>query len=206
LPAGLTYDAWCEGVRDGRSYVSDGFSHLMDFSVNGLEAGTRGSELQIERPATVRVTARAASLLPEARKEAGALDPDKQPFWTPEHARVAGSRDVTVDVVVNGRAVTSRAITGDGALRDLTFDIPIDRSSWIALRILGSAHTNPIFILVGGRPIRASKQSAEWCLKAVDQCWSQKSGRIRRVESESAQRAYDHARARYRQLVSESDV
>jgi hypothetical protein len=206
LPAGLTYDAWCEGVRNGRSYVSDGFSHLMDFSVNGLEAGTRGSELQIERPATVRVSARAACLLPDTRKESGPLDPDKQPFWSPEHARVAGSRDVTVDVVVNGRAVTSRAITADGALRDLTVDIPIERSSWVALRILGSAHTNPIFIVIGGRPIRASKASAQWCLKAVDQCWSQKSPRIRRAEVESAQRAYDHARARYRQLVSESDV
>jgi hypothetical protein len=178
----------------------------MDFAVNGLEAGTRGSELQIERPAAVRVTARAACLLPDTRKESGPLDPDKQPFWSPEHARVGGSRDVTVDVVVNGRVAISRAITADGALRDLTFDIPIERSSWVALRILGSAHTNPIFILVGGRPIRASKDSAEWCLKAVDQCWSQKSSRMRRAEVDSAQRAYDHARTRYRQLVSESQV
>src|SRR5437867_2045879 len=206
IAGGLSYDGWCEGLRNGRSYVSDGFSHLMDFSVNGLEAGTRRSELQLERPATVRVTARAASLLSETRKEAGPPDPDSRPFWTPEHARVAGSRDVTVEVVVNGRAATSRTIAADGTLRDLTFDIPIERSSWIALRILGSAHTNPIFILVGGRPIRASKESAEWCLKAVDQCWSQKSSRMRRTETDTAQRAYDHARMRYRQLVSESDV
>ena len=52
LPQGLTYDAWCDGVREGRCYVSDGFSHLMDFAANGLEAGTRGSELRLERPAT----------------------------------------------------------------------------------------------------------------------------------------------------------
>jgi hypothetical protein len=31
-------------------------------------------------------------------------------------------------------------------------------------------HTNPIFVVVGGQPIRASRKSAEWCLKAVDQC------------------------------------
>jgi hypothetical protein len=206
LPDGLTYDAWCDGVRAGRSYVSDGLSHLMGFSVNGVEAGTRGSELQIERPATVRVAVRAACLLPDTPKDAGPLDPDSRPFWTPERARIPGSRDVNVDVVVNGRAVTSRAIIADGVLRDLTFDVPIERSSWIALRILGSAHTNPIFVLAGGRPIRASKDSAEWCLKAVDQCWSQKSPRMRRIETEGAQRAYDHARARYRQLVSESQV
>ena len=34
--------------------------------------------------------------------------------------------------------------------------------------------TNPVFVLVGEKPIRASRRSAEWCLKGVDQCWSQK--------------------------------
>ena len=207
LPSALTYDAWCEGVRDGRSYVSDGFSHLMGFSVNGLEAGTRGSELKIERAGTVRATARVACLLPEVPKDPEPPDPDSKPYWTPEHARAAGSREVAVDLVVNGRPVASRAVTADGALRDVAFDVAIERSSWVALRILGSAHTNPIFVLIGGRPIRASKRSADWCLTAVDQCWSQKSQprRLRRLEVESAQRAYDHARARYRQILSESD-
>ncbi len=145
----LTYDAWCEGVRDGRCYVSDGFSHLMDFTVNGLDVGTRGSEVRLEQPGTVRATARVACLLPE--------NPDsetRRPVWTPEHARVVGSRDVTVEAVVNGRPVSSTRVLADGTLRDITFDIPVDRSSWIALRILGSAHTNPIFVLIGERPIR----------------------------------------------------
>ncbi|MBI3262396.1 MAG: hypothetical protein HYZ58_04510, partial [Acidobacteria bacterium] len=93
-----------------------------------------------------------------------------------------------------------------GVLHDVAFDIPVDRSSWIALRILGSAHTNPMFLLVGDRPIRASKRSAEWCLKAVDQCWSQKSGRMRAAEREAARQAYEHARGRYRQILSESET
>jgi hypothetical protein len=118
---------------------------------------------------------------------------------------VPGSRDVTVEAIVNGRPVASRRLTADGAPRDLSFDLPVERSSWIALRILGSAHTNPIFVHVGGRPIRASRKSAEWCLKAVDQCWSQKAPRISAAERPAAQRAYDQARARYRQIVSESD-
>jgi len=130
----------------------------------------------------------------------------QQMAWSPELARVRGTRDVTVEAVLNGRPVASRRLTADGTLRDLAFDIPIERSSWIALRILGTAHTNPIFIRVGGRPIRVSKRSAEWCLKAVDQCWSQKSPRISPREREDAQRAYDFARNRYRQIVSESDI
>jgi hypothetical protein len=206
LPQGLTYDAWCEGVRDGRSYVSDGFSHLMNFTVNGLEVGTRGSELHLDRPGVVRVTARAATLLSETPKASGPPNPDQQPFWTPEHARIAGSRAVTVEVVVNGRPAARQSLTADSALRDLTFDVTIDRSSWIALRILGTAHTNPIFVQVGGRPIRASKKSADWCLRGVDQCWSQKSPRIRHSEGPSAQRAYEHARTRYRQILSETEA
>jgi len=206
LPQGLTYDAWCEGVREGRSYVSDGFSHLMDFAADGLEAGTRGSELRLERPARVRATARVACLLPARPVRDIAPDSPSRPAWSPEYARVAESRDITVEMVVNGRPVATRRVVADGALRDVAFDVAVERSSWIALRILGSAHTNPIFIVVNERPIRASRRSAAWCLQAVDQCWSQKSRRIGGGAREAAQRAYDHARGRYRQILSECEV
>ena len=70
----------------------------------------------------------------------------------------------------------------------MTFDYRIDRSSWVALRVLPSSHTNPIFVTVGDKPIRASRKSAEWCLKAVDQCWTQKSPHIRLEERGEAER------------------
>ena len=47
LDEGLSYDGWVEGVRRGRSYVSDGKSHLMDFRLNGLSVGTKGSEVKL---------------------------------------------------------------------------------------------------------------------------------------------------------------
>src|SRR6185503_2578365 len=166
LPETLTYDAWCEGVRLGRSYVSDGFSHLMNFTANGLEAGTNGGELRLERSGIVKATVSAASLLSETAS--GPPTPSRQQGqWSPEYARVGASRDVAVEAIVNGHPVATQRLTADGVLRDLTFDIPVQRSSWIALRILGSAHTNPVFVSVGGRPIRASTRSAEWCLKSV---------------------------------------
>jgi len=204
LPDGLIYEGWCEGVRSGRSYISDGMSHLLDFTVNGLEAGTNAGELRLERPGSVQVTARVACLLPEKPAEVVEQPSGSVVQWTPEHARIAGTREVLVEVVVNGLAVASQRARADGVLRAVTFEVPIERSSWIALRILGSAHTNPIFAVVAGRPIRASRQSADWCSRAVDQCWSQKSRRIRRLERDVAQRAYDHARARYQQIVAES--
>jgi hypothetical protein len=73
------------------------------------------------------------------------------------------------------------------------------------VRILPSAHTNPIFALVGGRPVRASRRSAEWCLAAVDQCWTQKAPRTSVADLGEARKAYDQAREVYRKLIQESE-
>ena len=113
---------------------------------------------------------------------------------------------VPVEVVINGYPVTSQNITADGRVQDLTFTIKVERSSWVALRILPSSHTNPIFVLVDGKPIRASRRSLEWCLKGVDQCWSQKKSMIAAAEMQDAERAYDHARATYKKLLAECQV
>ena len=59
-------------------------------------------------------------------------------------------------------------VSADGSIQGVSFDVPIKKSSWVALRIYPSSHTNPVFVSVGGKPIRASKKSAEWCLKSVD--------------------------------------
>jgi hypothetical protein len=70
-------------------------------------------------------------------------------------------------------------------------------------RILPSSHTNPIYALVQGAPLRASRKSAEWCRKAVDVCWASKSPRIRKREIEKAAVAWDHARVTYDRIISE---
>jgi hypothetical protein len=86
----------------------------------------------------------------------------------------------------------------------VTFRVEIARSSWVALRIYPSSHTNPIFVTVGGQPIRASRASADWCLKAVDACWQAKSPSIRPKEQVEAEAAYEFARAAYRKILEES--
>jgi len=201
----LTYQAWLDALKAGRSYVSDGKTHLMDFRVNGLEVGTKASELQMPAGATVTVTLRAAAYLPERPNDAiRNLPPDEKPYWDIERARIGDSREVPVEVVVNGKAVQRKTLVADGQVRELQFDVPVKESSWIAVRTLPSAHTNPIFVLVAGKPIRASRQSAEWCLNAVNQCWTQKAPRIAPAEMEDAKKAYEHAREVYRKLLSES--
>lgn len=206
LDGKLDFDSWTEGIRQGRCYVSDGRSHLMDFKVNGHGVGEGGSEQKLQSPATVRVTAHVAARLDEAR------NPDlrnrkytDQPYWHLERARIGDSREVPVEVIVNGYPVAKKVIVADGKAQDVSFDVPIERSSWVAMRVLASSHTNPVFVVVGNKPIRASRRSAEWCLKGVDQCWSQKEKFIRQhpEELEGARRDYDHARETYRRILSE---
>ena len=109
-----------------------------------------------------------------------------------------------MEIVVNGAVVATQKLVADGKFRTLTFDVPLDRSSWVAARILPSSHTNPIFAVVGGKPIRASRRSAEWCLNAVNQCWTQKAAKIGASELDAARAAYDRARDVYRQRLSET--
>ena len=79
-----------------------------------------------------------------------------------------------------------------------------DRQGAVAARVLGATHTNPVFAIVGGKPVRASRASAEWCLNAVNQCWTQKAPRIRPAELSEAKQAYDYARDVYRRLINET--
>jgi hypothetical protein len=201
----LTYRKWIEAVQAGRNYVSDGKSHLMDFAVNGAEGGTRGSEIHLDRPGRVKVTLKAAANLEASPNDAVRNAPyEATPYWDLERARIGIRREVPVEIVVNGAVVGTQPLVADGTIRDLTFDIPIERSSWIAVRILPSSHTNPVFALVGGKPIRASRESIQWCLTAVNQCWTQKAPKIRAAELDAAKQAYDHARQVYTQRLAET--
>jgi hypothetical protein len=204
LDGRLDYDRWCEGIRQGRNYASDGRSHILNFKVNEVAMGEHGSELRLGQPGKVQVSARVAALLdekpnPEFRHRAYT----QKPYWAVERARIGDSHDVTLELVVNGYPAAKQTIRADGKLQDVTFEANVERSSWLALRILPSSHTNPIFVLVDGKPIRASRRSAEWCLQGVEQCWSQKQRFIKSDEMQEAKQAYDHARGVYRQLLAE---
>ncbi|HEY6546914.1 MAG TPA: CehA/McbA family metallohydrolase, partial [Vicinamibacteria bacterium] len=205
LPGGLSYAAWLDALRAGRSYVSDGRSHLVDFTVNGREIGTEGSELRLAAPGPLNVALQVAALLGPAPNEKVRSSPyEQQPYWDLERARIGASREVPVELVVNGRPAARQTVVADGQLRPVNFQVTVAKSSWLAVRILPSSHTNPVFVSVGGAPIRASRKSARWCLAAVDQCWSQKRPQIREAEREEARQAYEHARAVYRRRLEES--
>ena len=211
----LSYDRWVQGVKDGRSYCGDGLSHLFDFKVNGLalgtpqKAGAEASKLALDQPGKVRITCDATAFLADAKPttQTEAIRNarlDEKPYWHLERARVNATREVPVELIVNGQSVAKKMIVADGKNNAVSFDVDVPQSSWIALRIFPSCHTNPVFVEVAGKPIRASRRSAEWCVKAVDTCWKTKEPRIRATEKEAAKAAYDKARAIYAAMIPEA--
>jgi hypothetical protein len=202
----LDYDDWVQGLKEGRNYASDGKSHLMDFRVNGIEMGS-GRDVELPAAASVKLTAKAAAFLePQPVESIRKLRYDQKPYWDVERARIGNTRKVPVEAVVNGQVVARQEIEADGSLRDVTFTVPVERSSWVCLRVLPSSHTNPVWVTVDGKPVRASRRSAKWLREAVDVCFRQKVGRVRIEEQGEMKQAYDHARRTYDRLIAESAV
>ncbi len=197
-----TVPAWRAGLAAGRSYVSDGRAHLMDFAVDDLGVG--GADVVLDRSGSVRVTLTAAALLPEEPDPLLAGRPCRRygehPHWHLERARIGGARRVAVEVVANGAVVGRREIEADGGRHELAFDVPIVESAWVAARIFGAAHTNPVWVTLDERPV-AVAASAAWCLRAVDRCWAAKQMGYAEAERALAAEAYEQARRHYRAVV-----
>ena len=178
----MTFEKWVTGLANGRCYISDGFTHLMDFAATAdgkkYEVGQGDSEIRLAKPGKLNLTVTAA------------LDVKK--------------KSVPVELIVNGRAVAKKDLACDGKPTDLAFDVDVTGSCWVALRVMPSGHTNPFFVIVDGKPIRASKASAEWCLAGVEQCWTMKEKTYHANERKQAEADYDHARKVYRAIAEES--
>ncbi len=207
LEEGLNFSEYMEALVNGNSYVGTGHSHLINFSVHGQPLSNSDNRLILPTPTEIDVKVRAAAYLPDQQDEVGAIIQNSKmyqsPYWHIERSRKGTSRDTDVELVVNGEVIDSKTITADGDWEDVSFRHQLDQSSWVAVRIPGSAHTNPIFVEIDGKPIRV-KESAQWCRHAVDQCWKMKESRIRDDEKQAAQAAYDHAREVYDRIIEES--
>lgn len=203
----LTYDEWCEGISKGSNYVSDGFSHLIDFKVNELLSGDENSTISLDQPGDVKVSVKANAHL-KAKHDYFTkfyLTPDS-PFsptpWSIENAVTDGT--VKVEVVVNGQPVEAKTIAVNQDLTELEFDVGITQSSWIAVRIFPTSHTNPIWVTVNDQPVRASRRSIEWLREGVDKCWESKKQFYDEDEMEDAVAAYDHARKAYDERLAQT--
>jgi hypothetical protein len=208
----VDFDAWCSGLAAGRSYVSDGFAHALEFAVAGRWAGER---LRLEKPGIVRVRARVAfaGLMPMAVAH-GSIMPAGGRKLIGDTVNLHGPRrdgeytvegqPRSIELVVNGRVVASRDVPADDRLHDLEFEVPIERSSWVALRHFPQLHTNPVDVIVGGRPVRSSRRSAHWCAAALERLWRARGGTIAAGERDEARRSFDEAARIYRAIAAEA--
>ena len=126
-PGQSAYESWAAGVRAGRAFVTNG--PLVELTVNGQEPGA----------------------VLDAPKVEG-------------RARVVFHRPIEkLEIIANGQVVATRE--GDGAATELTLPFAVDTpdSTWIAARASSPkienepdirAHTNPVYVLRGGRPVR----------------------------------------------------
>lgn len=198
------YAEWIDGLRTGHLYCGDGRGHFLDFQVQGQRSG---EYVALDAPGAIEIKAIvAARLEPEPSPDTEAIRTGALRRWHLENARIGNSREVAVELVVNGVAVDKIAIAADGTPRKIHFNTALARSSWVGLRILPSAHTHPVFVQVDEMPIRASKRSAKWCRSCVDKLWEVKSPFMRESERAAAAEAFDHARKVYDTIVSECEV
>jgi hypothetical protein len=202
----LDFGAWCEGLAKGRSYVSDGYAHALEFTVNGKSAG---DEAAIEKAGVVTVrTAVAFSSQTPLETPYGAVLPkggrrlmgDTVVLHTGDDQKMATR---TVEVVVNGRPVASKEVPADGREHALSFEIPIPQSSWVAIRQFPQLHTNPVNVIVGGKPIRASRRSALWSIGCIEQLWRLRGQGIAAPERDEAKKTFDWAIEQYRKIAVE---
>ncbi|HXD85783.1 MAG TPA: CehA/McbA family metallohydrolase [Urbifossiella sp.] len=191
----IDFAAWCKGIQKGQSYVSDGYAHALDFRVNGTAPGF--GEVKLDAAGNVKVSAKVAF--------ASKLD-----LGTANGAPNPVGPNRKLELIVNGQVVASKEVSADDQEHDLSFDVPIARSSWVALRQFPQMHTNAVPVLVGGKPIRASRASAKWCIGVIEKLWDVRGKpgpgpRIAADERPEAEKTFHKALDMYRKIADEAE-
>jgi TolB protein len=146
----LTMKSWLGGLKGGRSFVTNGPMPFLEVNGKGL-----GETCDLNAAGKVRVAAKVESYVPFS----------------------------TIEVIVNGKVAAHDEIVESDTVgpRVTLFDIdlPIARSSWIALRVRGAdhagvfdgpvwSHTSPVYVKVAGQRI-VSRQDAEYFVDWIEQ-------------------------------------
>jgi hypothetical protein len=150
-----------------------------------------GGEVKLDQPGMVKVAAKVA------------FGRDI-PLGTAKGGQAPQGNKRTVELIVNGQVADSIVVPADDQIHELQFNAKIDRSSWVAIRQFPQLHTNPVSVIVEGKPIRASKKSALWCLGVIDQLWRVRGPGLLASERQEARQTFDKARDIYRQIAAEA--
>jgi hypothetical protein len=209
----IDFSAWCDGLARGRSYVSDGYAHALEFTVNAKSAG---DEIRLTQPETVKIRTKVAfssqtplevaygAVFPvQGKRVIGDTVNYHEPLSPADSIQLERQLRL-VELVINGQVAASRKVPADDQLHELEFLATIDRSSWVAVRHFPQLHTNPVSVLIGDKPIRASRKSALWCAAAIQQLWRARSEKIVSHEREEARKTFWSAIDRYLQIAREA--
>ena len=205
----LQFTDWIRGVQAGRSYVSDGYAHALEFKVNGANSG---DSISMVSPGQVEVTSKVAFAeeipmgvaygnqnSPLGRRLTG--DTIELHLERSRDFEIKGSR--LVELVVNGKVLQSKKVPADGREYELKWTVKIDRSSWIALRHFPQMHTNPVNVIIGGKPVRASRSSALWCAESIRNLIENRMRFISDAEKTEALKTFNKAIATYEKIAGE---
>ena len=154
----FTYENWLEGVRRGRTFVTNG--PILEFRVNGKEMG---EEVVLNKPGSVPVEGRVRF----------------DPTWDDVER---------LEVIENGQMLRSFPRTGESAEIRFQFEHKVQEASWLAVRASGSklgeinpvsglihrtmrptseAHSAPVYVTLKGAPPLAAHPRA----KALARTW-----------------------------------
>jgi hypothetical protein len=183
VDAPLIYAGWIEGLKKGRSFVTNG--PMLELSVNGEGLG---SVVQLAGPRKVQIKARARSQFPMARVE---LLLNGQVAATLSLAKDALSATFDQPVEVGKSGWLALRASGPGHP-----DLPVPSLF---------AHTAPVYVEVGGAPAR-SRADAQFFLSWIDDLAVILRGRDRVPNEELRQHIesqLDAARTVYARLAKE---
>jgi hypothetical protein len=206
----IDFPEWCLGLAVGRSYVSDGYAHALQFTVNGNAPGA--DDVRIEKAGTVvvKTTVAFAPEHPQAVAYGTLMPPngnrvvgDTVNLHAPRDSGYISGGTRMVEIISGGQVAAYRQVPADGKAHELTFEIPVQASSWVAVRQFPQLHSNPVNVIVGDQPIRVSKASALWCAEAVRLLWKNRQRFIAEPERPAAREAYERSLSRYLQIARE---
>jgi TolB protein len=180
----LTMERWLVGLKSGRSFVTNGPIPMLEVNGEGP-----GGICELAQAGNIRVGVLVESYAPLNK----------------------------VEVIVNGDVAADVKSASDSAglqVRRVDLELPIRRSSWIALRVRGPesplvfdgpvwAHTSPVYVKIAGQPV-ASRQDAEYFVNWIEQLLRVVDARNRFASVENrreVESVFRRAQAEFRKLA-----
>ncbi|PWT81237.1 MAG: hypothetical protein C5B58_10140 [Acidobacteria bacterium] len=185
----LTYEKWIAGLRAGKSFVTNG--PMLDLTVNDKGIGeVLNLSTRGDRHVELKVRASASYQFPLER----------------------------VEVLHNGKVVTTVPLVSDRLSARLEQSLRIDRSGWVALRASGPAvpdiqgelvyaHTSPVYVVVDGKA-PGSVEDARYFLGWIDRLWNAVLDRDRFPDKQSQEQVHaeiEEARRFYQKIIDRGE-